>query len=345
VSTATEEILMRAVTFESFDAAPAVRDDLPDPTAAAYGLVVRVRASSVNPVDNAIAAGMLREMIEHDFPVVLGRDYSGTVEATGADVEGYAVGDEVFGFLLHANPTVHVGSWAELIALAPQMQVAPKPASLDLAAAGVAPLAGIAALAAVDALALSEGETILIVGATGGVGSFAVQLAARTGATIIAPAFAEDADYLRKLGVTEQIDRDGDVVAAVRDRHPDGVDALLDLVSYAPGAFEGALRDGARVASTNGAAGEGSGRSNVMAVPSEENLRRLAALLDDGTLQIDIHDTFELDRATDALQALATQHVRASSRSALIERDPPSPPSRSVPASQPSTSPATWAPA
>jgi NADPH:quinone reductase-like Zn-dependent oxidoreductase len=306
----SEEILMRAVTLDSFDAAPAVREDLPDPTAAADGLVVRVRASSVNPVDNAIAAGMLREMVDHDFPVVLGRDYAGTVEAIGADVEGYAVGDEVFGFLLHANPTVHEGSWAELIALTPEMQVAPKPDSLDVAAAGVAPLAGIAALAAGDALALSEGQTILIVGATGGVGSFAVQLAARAAATVIAPALAEDADYLRELGVTEHLDRDGDVVAAVRDRHPDGVDALLDLVSYAPGAFDGALRDGARVASSNGAAGEGPGRTNVMAVPSTDNLRRLAALLDDGTLQVHIHDTFGFDRATDALQALATEHVR-----------------------------------
>jgi NADPH:quinone reductase len=301
---------VRAVTLDAFDAAPAVRDDLPDPAVAADVLVVRVRASSVNPVDNAIAAGMLREMVDHDFPVVLGRDYAGTVEAIGADVDRYAVGDEVFGFLLHANPTIHEGSWAELIALSPEMQVAPKPASLDLPAAGVAPLAGVTALAAVDALALSEGDTVLIIGATGGVGSFAVQLAGRAGATIIAPALPEDADYLRDLGVTERLDRDGDVVASVHDRHPDGVDALLDLVSYAPGAFDGALRDGARVASSNGAAGEGPGRINLVAVPSTDNLRRLAAVLDDGTLRIRIHDTFEFDRATDALQALATEHVR-----------------------------------
>ena len=111
---------MRAVTLDAFDAAPALRDDLPEPIAAAGGLVVRVSASSVNPVDNAIAAGMLREMVGHDFPVVLGRDYAGTIEAVGADVQGYAVGDEVFGFLVHANPTVHEGSWAELIALTPE---------------------------------------------------------------------------------------------------------------------------------------------------------------------------------------------------------------------------------
>ena len=301
---------MRAVTLDAFDVAPALRDDLPDPTAAADGLVVRVHASSINPVDNAIAAGMLREMVAHEFPIVLGRDYAGTVESAGAEVDGYAVGDDVFGFLLHANPTVHQGSWAESIAVTPELQIAPKPASLDFAAAGAAPLAGITALAAADALALSEGATILIVGATGGVGSFAVQLAARAGATIVAPALAEDADYLRSLGVTQQLDRDGDVAAAVRDLHPDGVDALLDLVSYAPGLYDGALKDGARVASPIGAAGEGPGRTNVMAVPSEDNLRRLAALLDDGTLRVHLHETFELDRAADALKALATGHVR-----------------------------------
>jgi NADPH:quinone reductase-like Zn-dependent oxidoreductase len=301
---------MRAVVLDSFDAPPSVRDDLPDAAAAPGAIVVRVRASSVNPVDNAIAAGMLREMVEHTFPVALGRDYAGTVEAVGADVAGYAIGDDVFGFILHANPTVHEGSWAERIAVTPEMQIAPKPASVDVAVAGSAPLAGIAALAAIDALALSEGETILIVGATGGVGSFAVQLAARAGATIIAPAFEEDADYLRNLGVSELLPRDGDVVAAVRHRHPDGVDALLDLVSYASGSFDAALRDGASVVSSNGAAGEGPGRTNVMAVPSPENLRRLAALLDDGALRVHVDATYELDRTAEALRALATEHIR-----------------------------------
>jgi len=300
---------MRAVTLESFDTAPALRD-VPDPSPTTDGIVVRVRASSVNPVDNAIAAGMLRELVAHDFPVVLGRDYAGTVEAVGADAGGFAVGDEVFGFLLHANPSVRDGSWAELIAVTSELQIAAKPASVDLAAAGASALSGITAIAAADALALSEGETVLIVGATGGVGSFATQLAARAGATVIAPALPEDADYLRGLGVHEQLDRNADVVSAVRDRHPDGVDALLDLVSYAPGAYDGALKDGARVASSNGAAGEGPGRTNLMAVPSPENLGRLAALLDDGTLQVHVQSTVALDGAVGALGALATGHVR-----------------------------------
>src|SRR5207248_6023089 len=107
---------MKAVTLDGFDTPPRLRDDLPAPTPAAHGVLVRVHASSVNPADNSIAAGMLKQMgVEYEFPVILGRDYAGVVEQVGAEVTRYNVGDEVFGFLMHANPTVHDGSWAELI--------------------------------------------------------------------------------------------------------------------------------------------------------------------------------------------------------------------------------------
>jgi len=147
------------------------------------------------------------------------------VEQVGADVTGYAAGDDVFGFLLHANPTVHHGSWAEYITVSEDISIAHRPANVDAATAGAAPLAAITALTAIDALALSAGSTVLIVGATGGVGSLAVQLAAQAGATVIAPALPQDEQYLRDLGVTEVVPRDGDVAAAVRERFPDGVDA------------------------------------------------------------------------------------------------------------------------
>ena len=201
---------------------------------------------------------MLSGMVEHAFPVTLGRDYAG----------------------------------------------------VELTVAGAAPLAGIAALTAIDALAVSPGDTVLVVGVTGGVGSLAVQLAAAAGATVIAPALPEDEEYLCGLGVSEVLPRDGDTVTAVRERHPDGVDAVLDVVSYAPGAFDGALTDGGRVASPNGAAGEGPGRTNVMAVPSPENLQRLGGLLADGTLRIPIQRTYALAQAADALAALTGTHLQ-----------------------------------
>jgi NADPH2:quinone reductase len=302
---------MRAITIDSPDTKPASREDLPTPAPADNQVLVRVRASSANPVDSSIAAGMLAQMgVEYDYPVTLGRDYAGVVEQTGSAVNGYKPGDEVFGFLLHANPTARDGAWGELITVTEELSIAPVPAGVDLATAGAAPLAGITALTLVDALELAEGDTLLIVGAAGGVGSLATQLAARAGARVIAPALPEDEDYLRELGVSDVIARDGDVAAAVRKLVPDGVDALIDLVNYTPGTYDAALKDSARVSSSTGAAGEGPGRSNIMAAPTRENLQRLGALLADGSLRVPVQATYELAQAPEALAALSGQHNR-----------------------------------
>lgn len=227
---------MRAFTLDSFGVEPGIRDDLPAPAPADDELLVRVHASSVNGVDVYIAAGGLKEMVEHEFPVTIGRDF-----------------------------------------------------------------------AAFDALAPAAGQTVLVMGATGGVGSFFVQLAANAGANLIAPAFAEDHDYLRGLGVSEVVDRNGDVAAAVRQAHPDGLDAILDLVSPAPDAS--LLREGGRLASPLGAAGEGAGRFNLMAQPTPANLQRLAELLDSGTLRVSIQRSYGFEQAGEALQALPTTHT------------------------------------
>jgi NADPH:quinone reductase len=94
---------MKAVTLNAFDTPPVLREDLPAPTPAPDEVLLRVHASSVNPVDNSIAAGMLKQIgVAYEFPVIIGRDYAGVVEQVGADVTGYSVGNEVFGFLVHA---------------------------------------------------------------------------------------------------------------------------------------------------------------------------------------------------------------------------------------------------
>jgi NADPH:quinone reductase-like Zn-dependent oxidoreductase len=103
---------MRAITLESFDSDAALQE-IPTPQIAPNEVLVRVRASSVNPIDNAIASGMLEDMVEHEFPIVLGRDFAGVVEQAGSDVRSLSVGDEVFGFVPGMGPTVHNGSWAE----------------------------------------------------------------------------------------------------------------------------------------------------------------------------------------------------------------------------------------
>ena len=108
------------------------------------------------------------------------------------------------------------------------------PDGVDLAQAGAAALAAVTALAVHDALSLNQGDTVLMIGANGGVGTIAVQLAAAAGATVVAPGLPEDHEYLRGLGVAEVLDRNGDIAAQVRQRHPDGVDALADFASRSP---------------------------------------------------------------------------------------------------------------
>jgi NADPH:quinone reductase-like Zn-dependent oxidoreductase len=303
---------MRAITLEDFDSSPGLREDLPAPTPADDEVLVRVSTSSVNPVDNSIAAGMLKDMVAHEFPVTLGRDFAGVVEQVGSEVSGLSEGDEVFGFNPGISPAVHEGTWAELIAV-PESIATRKPDSVDTSSAGAAPLAAIAAMSALDALGVSEGDAILVVGANGGVGSFAVQLAANAGATVIAPGLPEDEDYLRGLGVSEILPREADIAALVHERYPEGIEALLDLVSYAPEGFDThaeVLHDDGRGASPLSAAGEGSERHNVMAIPTPEHLRRLAQLLEAGTLRVPIQRTYELDQAPDALRALGAEHAQ-----------------------------------
>jgi NADPH2:quinone reductase len=303
---------MRAFTLDSFDTAPGLREDLPSPQVGPGQLLVRVQASSVNPVVAGIAAGHLKDMFPHDFPVLVGRDYAGVIEQVGADVTGHVPGDAVFGFVPGMSPGIHHGSWAELIAV-PQAQVAHLPDGVDLAQAGAAPLAGVTALAVHDALGLGQGDTVLMIGANGGVGTIAVQLAAAAGATVVAPGLPEDHDYLRGLGVAEVLDRDGDIPAQVRERHPEGVDALADVASRSPDqldAYAAVVREGGRIASSAGAAGEGAGRTNVMAVPAAATLDRLAGLLAAGTLSVPIQASYPLDQADQALKALTGQHTQ-----------------------------------
>src|SRR5262245_22077455 len=119
---------MEAFVLEGFDAEPRLRDDLPDPDPRDGEIVVRVRASSVNPVDNAVMSGMMRRVAEYRFPVIIGRDFAGVVERAGEGAE-LGVGKEVFGFVPSAGPEVHNGAWSEL-ALVPPGQAVAKPAGV-----------------------------------------------------------------------------------------------------------------------------------------------------------------------------------------------------------------------
>jgi NADPH2:quinone reductase len=302
---------MRAVTLIDHGSGPALRE-VPTPEPKPNELLVRIHASSINGFDVAVANGVLRGMMEYEFPVTLGSDYAGVVEQVGADVGGYSVGDEVFGFV--RKPTLQEGTWADYVVVPEDVFVASRPRSQDFVAAGSLPLAGAAALAAVEAVAPAPGDVILIVGASGGVGGYAVQLAAKRGATVIATGKAEDEARLRELGATETIDYTAeDVAAVVRERYPDGIQGLIDVVDFAEAfaSMADLVADGGRAATTLGAAdvealaGRDVAATNVVASPDPATLARLADEADTGGLTISIDSVYPLENATAALEHFA----------------------------------------
>ncbi len=290
--------------------------DLPVPEPGEGQVLIRVKAAGLNAIDNGIAAGMMAEMMEHAYPLVLGRDAAGVVAATGPGVTGIAVGEEVFGHVLLAAP-IQAGTLAEY-ALLPAAGTAPKPAGLDWVTAAALPLAGAAASAAVDAVGPKPGDVVLLVGAAGGVGSYAVQLLAAKGASVLATGTPADTERLTGLGAATVLDYTTALVAdQVRAAYPGGIDALIDLVSYAPDDLSlTALRKGGKVASSLGAASDealaadGLTGSNIMAMPTREVIAALAGQVADGTLKVDVETILPLANAADGLATLASGEAR-----------------------------------
>ena len=239
---------MRASVMPDFERQPTLAD-IPMPEAKPGEVVVRVHAASVNGIDLSIASGRLQGMLEYRFPVVLGKDFAGTVEAVGTGVTGFAAGGHVFGVVSDPSP-LNSRSFAEYLAVPAGPNLTRVPEGVDFATAGVLGLAGSAALQAVDAVAPAAGETVLVSGATGGVGAYAVQLAAARGATVIATAMpGDEEDFVRDLGASHSVDYTNDVAAQVRAIRPGGVEAVLHFAG--DGAALGELLvAGGRLAST-----------------------------------------------------------------------------------------------
>jgi len=292
---------------------PAALIDLPNPEPADDRIVVRVKAASVNGFDIFQAGGYLASMMPHDFPTVVGRDFAGVVEAVGTGWSDVEIGDEVLGFV-PSTPPLKVGAFAELVG-GSGLVIAGKPSELSWAEAAAIPLAGATALNAVDAVELESGDVVAIIGATGGVGSFAVQLAAQRGATVVATAKPGDEETLvRSLGAAETVDyADVSTVEALRERYPDGIPAVIDLVDRGDdfAAMAALARDGGRVATTLGAAdtdalaARGVTATNVRGMPTPENLAWLADEVAAGRLRVVIQGTFPFADVEAALAAFA----------------------------------------
>ncbi len=218
---------MRAIVFDQFggpEVLHAVEKDVPQP---GPGQVrIRVKAAGLNAIDGKIRSGQMQAVRPTTFPAVPGGELAGVVDAVGEGRTDLKVGDEVLGWS-------DTGAFAEY-ALA--TVVAPKPAGLDWQAAAALPVAIGTTERVLDQLGVTRGETVLMHGASGGVGTVAVQLAVARGARVIATAGLSNQDYLASLGAVATVYGEG-LVDRVRALAPEGVDAVFDL------AGKGALQD------------------------------------------------------------------------------------------------------
>lgn len=306
---------MRAMAEEDFGG-PIVPMDLPTPKIGENEVQIRVRAAGVNPFDWKVADGALGDEREHRFPLIPGFDAAGVVDRVGAEVTGLAEGDEVYGYLL--KPVIGGGTYAEYVS-APAAIVARIPGSVGFAEAAALPTPGLTALDLVDAVDPRAGDTVLVVGATGGVGSYAIQLATRRGARVIATARRANEAFVRELGAAEAIDHTReDVVEAVLVAHPDGIEAIIDVASEPEvlRRMSRLLKMGGRLASSVYAAdvmslaGRGIEASNVGMQPDARRLEELSRLVDAGEISVRLERTFLLEEAPEALEESRTGHTR-----------------------------------
>jgi NADPH:quinone reductase-like Zn-dependent oxidoreductase len=271
-------------------------------------LLLQVEAAGVNPADYKLVSGEHRDTWPQLFPFVPGLDVAGTVAGLGEDADGFAVGDKVFGML------PDLGSFAEYaLASAGSRLLARRPGDLDPVRAGGLATVGLTGEAMTSRAGLRPGDTVVVVGASGGVGSMTVQLAAQAGARVIAAARRENAAFARSLGAAEIIDHtSGDVAAEVLRRHPGGVDALLDAAGLGDGLpwLARAVRDQGRIVSVlstpePGTLGRGLDVSTVYVNDARPGqLQALADSVASGRLSLPIGATYPLADAPAAITAM-----------------------------------------
>ncbi|MFE4381197.1 NADP-dependent oxidoreductase [Streptomyces cyaneofuscatus] len=266
---------------------------------------VAVRAAGVNPLDHKIRSGRMEAAFPTPLPATPGAELAGVVDEVGEGVTAFAPGDEVLGW--SATGSYAAGALAEAASLAR------KPEGLSWETAAALPVATDTASRVLDELALSDGETLLLHGAGGGVGSVAVQLAVARGATVIGTASPANHDYLRVLGAVPVAYGDG-LVERVRELAPEGVDAVFDASGRGalPASIE--LRGGATdriVTIADGDAAElGVAFSSGGGGPSAERLAANARLAADGELRVEIAQVFPLADAASAHAVSEGGHVR-----------------------------------
>ncbi|SKD08697.1 NADPH:quinone reductase [Chitinophaga ginsengisegetis] len=294
---------MKAVAVSKFKDIPVVMD-LPKPAVRPGTVLVKVAAAGMNPFDWKMIDGIMDDgKTKHQFPLIMGVDGAGTVEEVGEGVTRFKAGDKIYGQFIHSP--IGEGSYAEYAIVPEKSGITKAPTSLSAVEAAAVPTAGMTAQQLLDKLDLQEGNTLLINGATGGVGSFAVQLAAAQGLQVIATVSDEaGAERMKKLGAAITVNyKKAPLTEQVKEQFPGGLDGLIDLVSKTDG-FEAnldLLKPGGTAFTTQFVAEENALKDrnirggNFETQGSAASLDTLTLAIDRGALTIPVENKIKLE--------------------------------------------------
>jgi NADPH:quinone reductase-like Zn-dependent oxidoreductase len=297
---------MKAARVHSFGGPDVVGiGDAATPEPQSREVLVGVAAASVNPLDLKIVAGYMKEVFPLEFPYVPGTDFSGVVKAVGAQVNNLTAGDRVVG----RSAPQRGGAFAGAVTI-PAGDLCVIPGNMSLKRAAALPTAfGTARQALFETGRLQHGQRVLIHAGAGGVGSFAIQLARRAGAHVVATASAANLELVRSLGAHEVIDYRSESIA-----HLSGIDLVLDTIGGATLAQSwSVLRSGGRIATLIDFAIQPTGDKSgefVFFKSATESLPEALELFGSGHLQIVTDSIFPLDEVRAALERVATGHAR-----------------------------------
>ncbi|MFG3139101.1 NADP-dependent oxidoreductase [Streptomyces sp. NPDC048211] len=316
---------MRAIAVSTFRSDPSLVE-VPKPEPGPGEVRIRIEYASVNPHDWQLTDGTLDGLAPQTFPLVVGADYAGRVDMIGSGDNRFRVGDHVFG--RSGGPAAGAGTYCDYVCVPQDSAIALVPRGLDSRIAAALPSAGMAAAQILEAVELRGHESLLVVGAAGGVGSCLTQLAKARDVRVIAAVRGNERSRMGSLGAAATIDvTEGPAADAIRAACPDGIDALADLASASPEAFAAhaeALRPGAIALSTRAVAAAARLPGRVRGIdfrldPSPVLLDVLAAGAADGILRVPVDIELPLEKAPQALDRNRTGGARG--KTVIVLRD------------------------